>query len=191
MSLKLASCPTAGTRQGICPGGRDPRYHLVRMPSQSPRYDQFFRSSTGVPVKASRLSISTTLSLTARILQRLIAIRLGRTGAWVAKTPRIPYLRPRRFDRFGHRLALVRGQVVHHHNVTGSERRDQHVLDVLLEHRGVDGAFQGQARLGDHALDTDCRQHGGGLPVPMRHRLRNALAPQAPGVPSCPVGLGP
>ena len=54
-------------------------------------HGQFFRSSTGVPVKASILSISTTLSLTVRIRHRLIAIRFGRTGEWVAKTPRMGF----------------------------------------------------------------------------------------------------
>jgi len=46
-----------------------------------------FRSSTGVPSKASIFSTSITLSLTEMILQRLRAIRFGRTGARQAKTP--------------------------------------------------------------------------------------------------------
>ena len=40
-----------------------------------------------MPSKASILSISTTLSLTETILQRLKAIRFGRTGARQANTP--------------------------------------------------------------------------------------------------------
>ena len=46
-----------------------------------------FRSRTGVPSKASIFSTSITLSLTEMILQRLRAIRFGRTGARQAKTP--------------------------------------------------------------------------------------------------------
>jgi len=46
-----------------------------------------FRSSTGVPSSASIFSTSTTLSLTETILQRLKAIRFGRTGARQANTP--------------------------------------------------------------------------------------------------------
>ena len=44
-------------------------------------------SSTGVPSKASIFSTSTTFSLTETILQRLRAIRFGRNGDRVAKTP--------------------------------------------------------------------------------------------------------
>ena len=44
-------------------------------------------SSTGVSAKASIVSISMTLRFTDRTLQRLKAIRLGRNGARVAKTP--------------------------------------------------------------------------------------------------------
>ena len=44
-------------------------------------------SSTGVTTKASIVWISMTLRFTDRALQRLKAIRFGRIGARVAKTP--------------------------------------------------------------------------------------------------------
>ena len=46
-----------------------------------------FRSMIGVSSKASIPSIVTIPSFTERILQVVIAIRLGRTGECVAKTP--------------------------------------------------------------------------------------------------------
>ena len=48
---------------------------------------QLLRSRTGELGRASISSISITVPRTDMILHRLIAIRLGRTGEWVAKTP--------------------------------------------------------------------------------------------------------
>lgn len=49
---------------------------------------QGFKSNTGVFAKASISSISITLSLMPRMLTWLRAMRLGRSGERVAKTPR-------------------------------------------------------------------------------------------------------
>jgi hypothetical protein len=47
------------------------------------------------------------------------------------------------FDEFGHALALMGTQVVHHYDLSDSEVSDQELLDVGLEDESVHRAFDG------------------------------------------------
>ena len=70
---------------------------------------------------------------------------------------------PGLFDQRQRRVILVGRKVVHHHDVSGTQRRTQHLPNIDLEHFRIGRPFDGQC--GGAAVKPDGGNHGGGPPV--------------------------
>ena len=84
---------------------------------------------------------------------------------------------------------LVGGQIVHHDEVSGGQRRDQDLLDIGTKLLAVDRAIEHAWR--SEAVMTQRGDKGRGLPVAKRSVRDQALAFLTPAVPGRHVGRGP
>src|SRR5215208_5561404 len=85
--------------------------------------------------------------------------------------------------------ALVGAEIVHDDDVAGSQRRDEHLVDVEAEALAVDRAIDQPWRL--DAIVTKGSEEGHGRPASMWHLGHEALAIAAPSAQRRHVGLGP
>lgn len=94
-----------------------------------------------------------------------------------------------RADRVAHRLALVAAEVVHHQDVSGTERGQQEVLDIGPEGLAIDRPVQHEGRI--DPVVTQGGDEGPGPPGAMRSPPDQALALRRPASERRHVGLGP
>ena len=85
-------------------------------------------------------------------------------------------------------IVFVRGQVIHHHQISRPEGRTQHFPNIGLEHFRVSRPVDGQTGRGPvHPNGTD---HGGGLPMAVRGVGVDPLAPRGAAAQTGQIGLG-
>jgi len=91
-------------------------------------------------------------------------------------------VRPDAFDGGPYGGLLVHHEVVEHHDVSGLQGGDQHLLDVGEKRRIVDRPIEhrGCAQAGD----PQRQEHGVGLPVAARRVVAEAQAARTPPVPA-------
>ena len=89
-------------------------------------------------------------------------------------------MRARRLNPFADALDVMGGQVIHHHDVAGLERRDQDLIEIgqkrVTIHRPIEQAWRGESG------NPQRRHERAGLPVMMRCVIVDARAAAAPAV---------
>ncbi len=98
-------------------------------------------------------------------------------------------LRAGGFDGVAHGNGFVRAQIVHDDDISGRQRRHQHLLHIGQESGAVHRPVEHHGR--GHPLETERADEGGGLPMPVGHRRPAALAAPRPAVAPRHLGRGP
>ena len=78
------------------------------------------------------------------------------------------------------------GEVVEDHDIAGSQRRHQDLLDVGTKACGIDGAIEDRGR--GQAVGPKCRHHRVGLPMAVRRVVAEPHAARTAAVPPQQVG---
>src|SRR5215218_3163522 len=111
------------------------------------------------------------LDLRKRLLDRVEVRRVGR---------QVEDPCARSLDQLPHRLALVDGEVVHHHHIPLAEGGHEHLPQIALEHRAVGPALDHHR--GPHPGEGHAREQRRVLAPVSRHRAIRPLAPRRIGV---------
>ena len=92
-------------------------------------------------------------------------------------------------DCLGNAGDLVRAEIIHHHDITWSERRCKELLDIsakrLAGHRSI------KDERGNKTSGAKPCHKGRGVPVPVRRGIDQALPARMPAVVSHHAGAGP
>lgn len=82
-------------------------------------------------------------------------------------------------------------EVVHHHDITGMQRRAQTLTRISQERGAVHGPVEHDRCLLDHAVETDRAEHRHGFPMTLWRVIHTTLADWRPAVQPRHVRLGP
>ena len=84
---------------------------------------------------------------------------------------------------------LVAGKVVHDNDLAAMERGKKNLFDINQERLAVDGPFQ--CKRGLYAIESNCREHRGRLPMSNRSLAQQTLSSRTPAIQTYHVRLGP
>jgi hypothetical protein len=83
----------------------------------------------------------------------------------------------------------VRAEIIHHHDITRSERRCKELLDIGTKH--LAGHRSVEDERGNKTSGTKPRHKGRGVPMPVRRGIDQAFPTWMPTVVSHHAGAGP